>query len=95
MDSNKFNADLKKIWKERGTEPSRDIGDEKIVVFSPPPTHKDFRDMKKDLKLNNFDIAVITGLTEGSVKTLTKRSAELPAWVKSMIYVWKKMKEDN
>lgn len=58
-------------------------------------THEDFREMKKALKINNADIAIIAGLTEGSVKTLTKRSVELPSWIKTMIYVWKKTSNPN
>lgn len=56
-------------------------------------THADFKAMKKALKLTNADIAAITGLSESNVKNLTKPSAEdLPAWIKSMLYIYHKLK---
>ncbi|MDM1452211.1 hypothetical protein [Myroides odoratimimus] len=56
-------------------------------------THEDFKAMKKALKITNADIAEITGLSKGNVDNTTKASAEdLPAWIKSMIYVWNKLK---
>lgn len=56
-------------------------------------THEDFKTMKKDLKLTNADIAdIIGGLTADSVKSMTRRNAELPKWIISMIYVWKELK---
>ena len=48
--------------------------------------------MKKELKLTNSDIADITGLTVDSVKTMTQPNRDLPAWAKSMIFVWQKLK---
>ena len=56
-------------------------------------THEDFKAMKKDLGIkNNSQIAEIVGLTTDSVKTMTQPNRELPAWAKSMIFVWKKLK---
>ena len=52
-------------------------------------THEDFKTMKKQLKLTNASIAEITGLSTDSVKTMTQPNRELPAWAKSMIFVWK------
>jgi len=52
-------------------------------------THEDFKDMKRQLKLTNASIAEITGLSTDSVKTMTQPNRELPAWAKSMIFVWK------
>lgn len=52
------------------------------------PTHKDFKELKKQLGLKNRDIALIIGLTEFSVKNQTAPSKELPTWAKSMIYVF-------
>lgn len=51
-----------------------------------------FKAMKKELKLTNSDIADITGLTADSVKTMTQPNRDLPAWAKSMLFVWKKLK---
>lgn len=51
-----------------------------------------FRAMKKELKITNSDIAEITGLTVDSVKTMTQPNRDLPAWAKSMIFVWKMLK---
>ena len=56
------------------------------------PTHEDWKSMKKNLKIKNSDIAEITGLTVDSVKTMTQPNRELPAWAKSMIFVWKRLK---
>lgn len=55
-------------------------------------THDDFKSMKNDLNLTNADIAEITGLSVDSVKNQTQSSKELPTWIKSMLYVWKKTK---
>lgn len=52
-------------------------------------THKDFKELKKQLGLKNRDIALITGLTEFSVKNQTAPSKELPTWAKSMVYIYK------
>ena len=51
-----------------------------------------FKAMKRELKLTNSDIADITGLTVDSVKTMTQPNRDLPAWAKSMIFVWKRLK---
>lgn len=51
-------------------------------------THEDFKTMKRQLKLTNASIAEITGLSTDSVKTMTQPNRELPAWAKSMIFVW-------
>lgn len=51
--------------------------------------HSEFKQMKKELGLNNADVAQITGLSVDSVKTMTQPSKELPSWAKAMIYVWK------
>lgn len=57
------------------------------------PTHQDLKDLKKQFKIKNSDIAEIVGLTVDSVKTMTQPGKELPSWAKSMIFVWKKQKE--
>lgn len=59
-------------------------------------THEDFKAMKRDLKLTNADIAeIIGGLTPDSVRVLTQPNKELPKWVRSMLYVWKKQKASS
>lgn len=55
--------------------------------------HLKFKEMKKELGLNNADIADIIGLSADSVKTMTQPNKELPAWAKSMIFVWKFFKK--
>ena len=56
-------------------------------------THEDFKAMKKELNLTNADLAnIIGGLTADSVKSMTRPNAELPKWIVSMIYVWKRQK---
>lgn len=57
--------------------------------------HKKYKEMKKALGLTNADIASITGLTTNSVKNQTQPSKELPAWAKSMIFVWGKLKKEE
>ena len=57
------------------------------------PTHQDLKDLKKQFKIKNSDIAEIVGLTVDSVKTMTQPNKELPSWAKAMIFVWKKQKE--
>jgi DNA-binding transcriptional regulator YiaG len=54
------------------------------------PTHQDLKDLKKQFKIKNSDIAEIVGLTVDSVKTMTQPKKELPSWAKAMIFVWKK-----
>lgn len=51
--------------------------------------HTQFKEMKKDIGLNNADVAKIIGLSANSVKSMTQPNKELPAWAKAMIYVWK------
>lgn len=55
-------------------------------------THSDFKEMKKQLGLTNALIASEIGLTSDSVKNQTAPAKELPAWAKSMILVWQKLK---
>lgn len=55
-------------------------------------THDDFKSMKKQLGLTNALIASEIGLTSDSVKNQTAPAKELPAWAKSMILVWQKLK---
>lgn len=55
-------------------------------------THSDFKAMKKQLGLTNALIASEIGLTSDSVKNQTAPAKELPAWAKSMILVWRKLK---
>lgn len=51
--------------------------------------------MKKQLGLTNALIASEIGLTSDSVKNQTAPSKELPAWAKSMIFVWKKLNSNQ
>ena len=55
-------------------------------------TQEDFKEMKKQLGLTNALIASEIGLTSDSVKNQTAPAKELPAWAKSMILVWQKLK---
>lgn len=55
-------------------------------------TSNDFKLMKKDLKLNNEDVAHIIGTTLSNVKKQTNSNVKLATWAKSMIYVWKYFK---
>lgn len=55
--------------------------------------HLQFKAMKKEIGLNNADIAEIIGLSADSVKTMTQPNKELPAWAKSMLFVWKHFKK--
>lgn len=67
----------------------------KEVEFMPgldKMTHADFKEMKKQLRLTNAIIASEIGLTSDSVKNQTAPAKELPAWAKSMILVWQKLK---
>ena len=62
------------------------------MQFQNKMTHEDFKEMKKQLKLTNASIASEIGLTADSVKNQTAPAKELPAWAKSMILVWQKLK---
>ena len=55
-------------------------------------THTDFKEIKKQLGLTNALIASEIGLTSDSVKNQTAPAKDLPAWAKSMILVWKRLK---
>lgn len=57
--------------------------------------HSDYKEMKKQLGLTNALIANEIGLTTDSVKNQTAPSKELPAWAKSMIFVWQKVKNNS
>ena len=62
------------------------------MQFQNKMTHEDFKSMKKQLKLTNASIASEIGLTADSVKNQTAPSKELPAWAKSMLLVYNKLK---
>lgn len=53
--------------------------------------HKEFKAMKKDLRLTNRDIAEITGLNYDSVKTLLQPNKDLPRWARLTLHVYKKV----
>lgn len=55
-------------------------------------THEDFKLMKKQLGLTNASIASEIGLTADSVKNQTAPAKKLPAWAKSMLLVYQKLK---
>lgn len=55
--------------------------------------HTRYKAMKSALKLNNADIAEITGNTSDSIKSTTQPSKELPRWVKLSIVVFERMSE--
>ena len=55
--------------------------------------HIQFKQMKKEVGLNNSDVADIIGLSADSVKSMTQPNKELPAWAKAMVYVWKHFKK--
>jgi len=67
--------------------------DGSFVEQNPPveATHILFKEFKKELGLNNADIAQIVGLTPDSVKTMTQPNKELPSWTKAMIFTWQKI----
>jgi hypothetical protein len=56
-------------------------------------TARDFKLMKRDLDLNNKDVADIIGTSEANVKIQTNEKKPLGTWAKSMIYVWQHYKK--
>jgi hypothetical protein len=54
--------------------------------------HKRFKEMKKGMGYTNFDIAIITGNTEDSIKTTTQPKKDLPRWLKLAIVIYEKLK---
>jgi hypothetical protein len=48
--------------------------------------------MKKGMGYTNFDIAIITGNTEDSIKTTTQPKKDLPRWLKLAIVIYEKLK---
>lgn len=50
--------------------------------------HERFKAMLKDLKLNFYDIAKITGHSYQSTKTMLQPKKELPRWCKLVLYVY-------
>ena len=53
--------------------------------------HNRFKAMKSGLKLNNSDIAEITGNSADSVKSVTQPNKEIPRWLKLAIVVYEQM----
>ena len=53
--------------------------------------HNRFKAMKKALRLNNQDIADITGLNYNSIKNQTQPNKDLPRWLKLAIVVFERM----
>ncbi len=50
--------------------------------------------MMKDLNLSNHKIALITGHVYTSVNSMLSPGNKLPRWMKLVIYVWEKTKND-
>jgi hypothetical protein len=48
-----------------------------------------------DQSLNFHDIAAITGHSYNSVKTMLQPNAELPRWMKLVLHVWEKSKQQK
>ena len=53
--------------------------------------HKRFKQMKKELGLNNQDIADITELNYDSIKNQTQPKKYLPKWLKLAIVIFERM----
>jgi hypothetical protein len=53
--------------------------------------HERYKAMKLDLRLNNSDIADITGNSADSVKSVTQPNKEIPRWLKLAIVVYERM----
>lgn len=53
--------------------------------------HNRFKAMKLGLRLNNSDIAEITGNSADSVKSVTQPNKEIPRWLKLAIVVYERM----
>lgn len=75
------------------TDPLTDDFDGSFIEDVSPieATHSMFKEFKKELGLNNADIAEIVGLTPDSVKTMTQPNKELPSWAKAMVFTWQKI----
>jgi hypothetical protein len=55
----------------------------------------DFKQMKKDLKLTNKDIANIIGTGETNVKNQTApNKKKIATWANSMLYVYHRLKQE-
>lgn len=50
-------------------------------------TNKDFKTMKKELKLTNRDIGNIIGLNHLSITNQTQEKKKMPAWARGMVYI--------
>lgn len=57
--------------------------------------HERFKKFKKDLKLNNTDIANITGLSSDSIRNQTQPSKDFPRWLKLAIVVFESKSSDG
>jgi len=53
--------------------------------------HKRFKQMKKELGLNNQDISDITELNYDSIKNQTQPKKDLPKWLKLAIVIFERM----
>ena len=53
--------------------------------------HKEYKAMKKELKITNADVAVITGHTTGTVKHATREGGEFPRWLKLAVLLHKNL----
>lgn len=54
--------------------------------------HQKLKALLKDLGLNYYDIARITGLTYDSIKNQLQPKKKIPSWVHLVLYVYLKMK---
>ncbi len=56
--------------------------------------HERYKAMKKGLKLNNRDIAEITGNTYDSIKSTTQPNKDIPRWLRLAIVVYERYNEN-
>lgn len=58
-------------------------------------TAQDFKDLKKELKLTNKDVAEILNTSEENIKSQTGAHKPIGRWAVGMIYIWKHYKAKN
>ena len=57
--------------------------------------NKRYKEMKSALKITNADIAIITGHTADSIKSITQPNAEFPRSLRLAVVVFESMQNDS
>ncbi len=56
-------------------------------------THEDFKNFKKEFKLTNADIALITGTSIQNIKNQSGKNRPVSKWSRALLFMWELNKQ--